>query len=106
VTYVAGPASAAQTSAVVPATGTVGAATTITITVRDANGNVRTGNDDSALLNVTVSGANPQTLTVANSGSGNYTATYTPTTAGADTIAITLSTAPISGSPYTSVVAP
>src|SRR5207249_7808969 len=49
--------SAAQTTASVPA-GTAGNTTTITITVRDANGNIRTANNDAALLGVSVTGAN------------------------------------------------
>jgi hypothetical protein len=41
---------------------------------------------------------------VVSAGSGTYTATYTPTGAGTDNIAITLSSTAISGSPYSSAV--
>ena len=100
-----GAPAAAQTTASVPAE-TAGTPTTITITVRDANGNIRTGTDDSALLSVTVSGFNSATPTVVSAGSGTYTATYTPTLPGADLIAITLNGGAIAGSPYASVVGP
>ncbi len=98
-----GAASAAQSTASVPA-GTAGSVTTATITVRDANGNVRTGSNDAAALSVVVSGANSATPTPTSNGNGTYSATYTPTVAGSDNIAITLSSAAIGGSPYTSVV--
>jgi hypothetical protein len=100
-----GAASAAQSTASVPA-GTAGSPTTVTITVRDANGNVRTATNDAGLLAVNVTGANTATPAVASAGSGTYTATYTPTAAGTDNFAITLSSAGIGGGPYSSVVSP
>ncbi len=78
----------------------------MTITVRDANGNVRTASNDAAALSAVVSGANSATPTPTSNGNGTYSATYTPTVAGSDNIAITLSSAAIGGSPYTSVVSP
>jgi hypothetical protein len=99
----AGGASAANSSATVPATGTAGLATPIVITVRDANDNPVAG--QAANLVVSVTGAN--TLTApqpTDNGDGTYTTSYTPTVAGTDNVAITLSGTPISGSPYTSVV--
>ena len=95
--------SATQTSASVPG-GTAGSATTITITVRDVNGDLRTGAGDAGLLAVSVTGANTATPAVASAGGAVYTASYTPTVSGTDSVAITLSTSAISGSPYTSVV--
>jgi adhesin/invasin len=102
-TVIPGAASAAQATASVPA-GTAGSATTITVTVRDANGNVRAATDDSGLLAVSISGANTATPTVVSAGSGTYTASYTPTAVGTDDVAITLSAVAIGGGPYTSVV--
>ncbi|HEX9579999.1 MAG TPA: S8 family serine peptidase [Gemmatimonadales bacterium] len=98
-----GGASAGQTTASVAA-GTVGSTTTISITVRDGNGNLRTGAGDAGLLAVSVTGANTATPAVASAGGAVYTASYTPTVSGTDSVAITLSTSAISGSPYTSVV--
>jgi hypothetical protein len=95
--------SAAQTTAVVPG-GTVGSPTTVTITVRDANGNVRTVGGDGGALAVTVTGANSAAPTVSDAGGGTYTASYTPTSTGTDDIAITLNSVPISGSSFTSAV--
>ncbi len=99
-----GAASAAQTTASVP-NGTAGAATTFTITVRDASGNIRTAGGDQGLLDVDVTGANTAlNLTVSDAGGGSYTASYTPTAAGPDNVAITLNAAAINGSPFTSTV--
>src|SRR5207245_2393629 len=96
---------AAQTTAAVPG-GTAGALTTLTITVRDAHGNIRTGANDAALLGVSVTGANAASPVITSAGSGTYTASYTPTTAGTDNLAITLGGTGIGGSPYSSVVSP
>src|SRR5206468_9096314 len=92
--------SATQTTASVPA-GTAGALTAVTITVRDASGNIRTTSNDAALLAVTISGANAATPTVTSAGSGTYTASYTPTATGTDNVAIRLSGTGIGGSPRT-----
>src|SRR5439155_808063 len=62
-----GGASAARSTAVVPA-GTAGSATTLNITVRDGSGNMRSGSKDARLLSVTVSGANTATTRVASGG--------------------------------------
>ncbi|MBW3583706.1 MAG: hypothetical protein KY455_11460 [Euryarchaeota archaeon] len=101
ITVSAATADASQTTASVP-NGTVGSATTITITVRDAYGNLVTG--AGASLAVSITGANTATPTINETGNGAYTATYTPTTAGTDSVAITLSSTAIDGSPYTSTV--
>jgi hypothetical protein len=104
-TTTAGAASAAQTTATVPA-GSVGLATTVTITVRDGSGNVRTAGGDAGLLSVTVTGVNTATPVVVDVGGGVYTASYTPATPGFDVIDVTLSGTPINGSPQISVVSP
>jgi hypothetical protein len=96
-------ANAARTTASVPA-GTAGLPTTVTITVRDANDNVRTAGTDAGNLAVSVSGANTATPTVASAGAGVYTATYTPTATGSDDIAILLNGTAIASSPVTSAV--
>ncbi|HEX6307113.1 MAG TPA: invasin domain 3-containing protein [Longimicrobiales bacterium] len=101
ITITVGPASAAHSSAVVP-NGIAGSATPITISVRDDGGNPITG--AATLLAVAVSGANSATPAVSEIGSGSYAASYTPTATGTDQVAITLSGAPIAGSPFTSAV--
>src|SRR5207237_3375754 len=68
----AGAADAAHTTASVPAA-TAGSATTVTITVRDLNNNIRTAANDAASLAVSVTGANTATPTVTSSGLGVYT---------------------------------
>ena len=58
-----------------------------------------------AQLSITVSGVNNATPSAAETvTSGEYTASYTPTNAGTDNIAIELSGEPITGSPFTSDV--
>jgi adhesin/invasin len=98
-----GAVSPANSIATVPG-GVAGLATAIVVQARDAfNNPLRTGGD---LVVVTVSGANnPGALTVTDQADGTYTATYTPTVAGIDRVAITLNSRPISGSPLTSIVA-
>ncbi|MCI0686672.1 MAG: Ig-like domain-containing protein, partial [Sporichthyaceae bacterium] len=101
---VAGPPSAAQTTATVPP-GTAGAVTTITVQARDSLGNNRTSS--SGPLGIVVSGANAgAVVAIADNGNGTYTVGYTPTVAGADNIAITLGGLAIGGSPYSSQVSP
>jgi len=106
------PTDPSASTAVVP-NGTVGSPTVIDIQAKvDATNNQVLGGDD---VEVTVSGANSATLTVGagivDNGDGTYTATYTPGTAGTDAIAIEIRNVetgnlePISGSPFTSVVA-
>jgi adhesin/invasin len=99
-----GPVSPPHSVATVP-NGSAGAATGIVVETRDANGNpLREGGETVA---VTVSGANnPGALVVNDSADGIYTATYTPTTAGTDEVAITINGTPISGSPFTTTVGP
>src|SRR5690606_41000326 len=95
-------ACASALTASVPA-GTAGSATTVTVTVRDANGNKVPG--AASLLAGSVSGANTATLSsFTQQADSTYTAAYTPTAAGTDKIAITLDGTAISGSPYSSLV--
>jgi hypothetical protein len=91
-----------NTTAVVP-DGTAGNPTTITITVLDEFDNPVSG--EAGNLSVIVSGANSATPAVTETGTpGQYTAGYTPTTAGEDNVEITLNGVEISNSPQTSTV--
>lgn len=96
-------ADAAQSTAAVP-NGTAGAATLVTISVEDAYGNPVSG--EAANLTLSVAGANPGAAftSVEDNGDGTYTVSYTPVTAGTDTITVRLSGAAISGSPFSSSV--
>jgi hypothetical protein len=101
-TVIPGPVSAAQSTAVVPGSGGVGAATNITVQARDAfDNNLSLGG---ATVVVDVTGANTATPVVTDNADGTYTTSYTPGAAGTDNIAITLNGTPISGSPFTSTV--
>jgi hypothetical protein len=102
VTFEAGPADPTNTTATVP-DGTAGNETIISITVLDQYDNPVSG--AAGNLSVVISGENSATPSVSESSTaGEYTASYTPTTAGSDQVAISLNGTPISGSPYTSTV--
>ena len=102
VTYT-GVRSAAQSTASVP-NGTAGAATTVVVTVRDSGGAVVTGAASglAATIGGTNTGATVSAIT--DNGNGAYSFTYTPASAGVDSVAITLDSTAISGSPYSSTV--
>lgn len=90
-----------QSGATIPAE-VAGVLSTITVTVRDTDGQqVPEGGDTVA---VSVTGANTATASIVDNGDGTYTATYTPTTAGTNSIAVTVNGQPVGGSPFTSVV--
>ncbi|MGE0352896.1 MAG: invasin domain 3-containing protein, partial [Gemmatimonadales bacterium] len=90
-----------QSTAVVPA-GTAAVQTTITIQAKDQFGNNLTSGG--ATVVVTITGTNPGSAVVVDNLDGTYTATYTPASAGSDTIDITINSTAIQGSPFTSVV--
>ena len=97
----AGPTSAVQSVATVPP-GQTSLPTTIVVQARDGIGNNRTTGGDTVVVQVT--GANTVTPAVTDNGNGTYTAVYTPTNGGVDTVAITLAGTAIKNSPYTSLV--
>ena len=98
-----GPASAADSTATVPATVAAGTAVTIAVQAKDADGrNLTAGGADVA---ATVTGANSAgPIPAVDNGDGTYTLTYTPANPGTDTIAITLGGEAIAGSPFTVAV--
>ncbi len=94
--------SPAHSTAAVP-DGSAGLETGLIVQARDAYGNPLSSGGETVL--VTVSGDNNAgTLTVTDQTNGTYTATYTPTTAGIDNVAVTINATPISGSPFSSTV--
>src|SRR5690606_28825226 len=72
---------------------------TVTITARDAFGNVVTDLGSQA-FSVTVSGANSAAMAVENNHDGTYTAVYTPDRAGMDQMAGLLNDILMAGSPH------
>jgi len=99
-----GPPSREHSTASVP-NGTAGVATTISISLKDEFGTPITG--AAGDIAVSVGGSNPDALaTVSEDGGGAYTASYTPTRTGSDQVAVQVRGTPLSGSPFTSNVAP
>ena len=97
-----GAVSPAHSTATVPA-GSAGSATNIVVQARDGSGNPLSSGGETVV--VTVSGANNTgAVPVTDQTNGTYTATYTPTTAGTDYVAITINGTPISGSLFNSRV--
>lgn len=104
-TIAAGAAVASTSYANVPPTAMSGTSTTITITTRDANGNLRTTGSGPNAVAVTTTGMNVSGPTFAtDNGDGTYSFSYTPIAAGTDNIAITLNGSPIASSPYSITV--
>lgn len=104
VTVTPGAPVASNSSASAP-NGTAGAATTIAIQLKDAQGNLVSGAANEVV--VRVSGANTAgPLTVTDAGGGNYSATYTPVVAGNDQIVVRVGDTPLPAGPIASAVAP
>lgn len=88
---------AATSAAIVPPSGTTGEPVALSMTVRDQYGNLVPG----ATVTIEVTGANSAiTPDVVDNADGTYDGTYTPLTAGSDSLAITLNSTAISGSPF------
>jgi hypothetical protein len=96
-----GPPDVGESSASVP-NGTAGAATTITIRLKDEFGTDIEG--EARTIRVEVQGANPTDATVTEEGDGRYSARYTPTRTGTDQVAVTVRGSGLGGSPFASVV--
>ncbi|MCC7495629.1 MAG: Ig-like domain-containing protein [Fimbriimonadaceae bacterium] len=92
------------TSTLAVPSGVAGQATSITLTGRDTGGTLCDGGGPVAVI--TVSGPNATVPAVTDLGNGTYTASYTPTVAGTDTITATLGGSALSQTAPTSVVAP
>ncbi|MFO8173973.1 MAG: filamin/ABP280 repeat domain-containing protein [Longimicrobiales bacterium] len=97
-----GAASPANSTASVPQ-GTAGTPTEVVVQARDSGGNTLGSGGES--VEVTISGANVAAgFAATDNGDGTYSASYTPTVAGIDSVGITMNGTPISGSPYISEV--
>ncbi len=100
----AGPPVASTSTGNVPSSVTAGNASIVTVTSRDVYGNLET--TGGATVVVTVSGANSAAPAVTDNGDGTYSASYTPTVSGTDTVAIALNGGSISGSPFSTTINP
>jgi hypothetical protein len=100
-----GPPSPDRSSATVPAGGTAGAATSISIRLEDE---FRTPVGGAAgSITVAVTGANVVgNLPVTDQGNGAYSASYTPTQAGTDHVDVLVNGRRVDKSPFTSKVVP
>ncbi len=104
VTVTPGATVASRTTVEVPG-GTAGAPTVVRVGLRDEFGNGVGGG--AGRIAVVVSGPNASGgLTVVEQAGGNYEARYTPLRIGADQVDVRLDGQPVTGSPFTSVVAP
>ncbi len=82
--------------------GQVGQPTTIVVQGRYQFGNARsTGGGSVSYL---VTGSNFQSGGFTDNGDGTYTASYTPTNTGSDSVAILINLQAIQGSPFTSSI--
>jgi len=93
-----------SSEATVPAAGQVGAETSITILALDPENNPFPFQVPVEVS--VVSGTDIIEGQVTYDGSGQYTATYTPTTVGSDVITITIDGEAMAGSPFQSAIAP
>ncbi|HWK58579.1 MAG TPA: filamin/ABP280 repeat domain-containing protein, partial [Parapedobacter sp.] len=106
ITLIAGAPDASTTTAVVTP-GTAGETTTITIIIRDSEGNpVSDVSLDDIDLNIDGANTGAEVGDIVDNGDGTYSVTYVPTRAGEDEIHIALGGAAINGSPYNSTVSP
>jgi hypothetical protein len=99
----AGPPSSGQSSVTVP-DGTAGAATRITIRLKDEFGTEI--EDATDAIRVGISGANSGEAGVTEEGDGVYSASYTPIRTGTDQVTVEVSGAALGGSPFSSAVEP
>jgi hypothetical protein len=98
-----GPALASASSASVPANGTAGASTAITVRLEDAFGTPVGGAPGS--IAISIGGANPAAgLAVTNQGGGAYSASYIPTHTGADQVGVQVNGTALAGSPFLSTI--
>ncbi|MEO8089398.1 MAG: filamin/ABP280 repeat domain-containing protein [Gemmatimonadales bacterium] len=92
-----------RSSADVPANGTAGATTTISVHLQDEFGTAVAGAAGSIAVSVT--GSNPSAgLTVTDRGDGSYTASYVPTVVGLDNVDVRVNGTGVPGSPFASTV--
>jgi hypothetical protein len=99
-----GPPVAGASSASVPANGTAGVGTQITVQLQDAFG---TPVDDAAgVIAISVTGSNQVSgLEVTDRGGGSYSASYTPILSGTDQVDVRVNGDAVAGSPFATVVA-
>jgi Ferritin-like domain/Filamin/ABP280 repeat len=103
ITTPAGEADPAASTATVPSSANINEPITIDVQARDASGNPLTTGGSEVIVEA-VGENNTGPIEAISNNDGTYTASYTPTTVGTDTVTITLDGAPIQGSPFTITV--
>jgi hypothetical protein len=107
VTVVAGPASVSKSTVTVSASQfTSGNSTTVTLVVRDANRNQELSGGLKVDFGLSTGSASGIFSVVTDNGNGTYTATFTATKAGSNTIAATINGQKVSSTPPTVTVTP
>ncbi len=100
-----GPPLISASSASVPANGTAGTSTPITIQLQDAFGTPVEG--AAGDIAISIAGANPASgLQVTDRDDGSYSAAYTPMLSGTDQVDVRVNGEAVLGSPFASVIAP
>jgi filamin/ABP280 repeat protein len=98
-----GPALPSASSASVPANGTAGTLTTITVRLEDAFGTPVEGAAGDVAISIV--GANPTSgLRVTDEGDGSYSTSYTPIVSGTDQVSVAVNGTAVSGSPFASMI--
>jgi adhesin/invasin len=91
ITVTPGPVDPSQTTvAVAPASIQVNGTTTVTLTAEDASGNQETSGGSTVVFSLGSGAAQGNFSSVTDNGNGTYTATFTGTTAGANTVTATI----------------
>jgi adhesin/invasin len=91
----AGPASPATTTAQLPATASVFSPVPVLVTVRDADGNLRTAGGDEVRVRTT--GVD---VVATHNGDGTYSASFAPPGLGTIAVEVLVNGSPIAGSPF------
>ncbi len=93
-----------STVSVVPASIASGSAAIVTLTARDASGNVETGSNYTVTFGLGAGSATGSFGAVTDNGNGTYTATFTGLLAGTNTIPATINTPAVTATPPTITV--
>ena len=95
-TVVAGPASPATTTAQLPTAASVFSPVPVLVTVRDADGNLRTAGGDEVRIRTT----GVEDIVATHNGDGTYSASFSPPGLGTISVEVLLNGNPIAGSPF------
>jgi uncharacterized repeat protein (TIGR01451 family) len=105
-TSIVGPPGADRTTASVPSNSVVGSPIAVSIQMADRFGNAVAGRAQALTVVLTGANAGATVTSVVDLGNGAYAASYTPTQAGVDTIAILVNGVAIPQSPFVRTILP